>query len=206
MNIAQLDEFLQMDGGVSEIVFPQLSAEQTTLITTIDTQNADLAYLNFDTLAEDFYTLAKSESQGNQIILLVLFVIAAVGVSNTMLMAVLERTKEIGMLRAIGMSVRKIYAMFLLEAVGIGIIGGLFGIVLGAIANIPLVNVGIDYGKWLREFDFGYRIATVFRGAWRVQTFVGAFCTAIILTVLTAIVPIRRILRRLSITDCLRDN
>lgn len=199
-----LDTFLQLEGSATELVFPVLNETQRAAAERVVAEDAGLAYIPFETLAEEFFVLAESESSGNSIMLFVIFIIAAVGVSNTMLMAVLERSREIGMLQAIGMSRRQIYIMFLYEAMGIGLLGGLLGVVGGALANIPLVEFGINYEKFLRDFDFGYRLTSVFRGTWRPTTFIGALYAAMFISVATAYFPIRRILRRRSITDNLR--
>ncbi len=70
---------------------------------------------------------------------LALFV-AALGVMNTMIMAVYERTREIGMLRAIGASRQNVLALFVVEASMIGFLGGLLGLLLGA-----LLGRGVDW-------------------------------------------------------------
>ncbi len=62
--------------------------------------------------------------------LIALFV-AALGIANTLIMAVLERTQEIGVMKAVGATAGKIRALFAMEAVGIGLLGGLVGVLLG---------------------------------------------------------------------------
>lgn len=62
-------------------------------------------------------------------------VVALITIANTMLIAVLERRWEIGLQRALGMSDRQLRASVLLEAAGIGLIGGIGGMLLGAVAG-----------------------------------------------------------------------
>ncbi|MCB8967295.1 MAG: ATP-binding cassette domain-containing protein [Ardenticatenaceae bacterium] len=59
--------------------------------------------------------------------------VAALGVANTMMMAIYERTREIGVLKALGASAREIRWLFTVEAGMIGLIGGFFGLIFGTL-------------------------------------------------------------------------
>ncbi|MGD2144528.1 MAG: ABC transporter permease [Anaerolineae bacterium] len=58
-------------------------------------------------------------------------VVAAFGIANTMLMAIYERTREIGLMKAVGATNRDVMSVFLTEAGSIGLLGGIGGILLG---------------------------------------------------------------------------
>jgi ABC-type lipoprotein release transport system permease subunit len=70
-------------------------------------------------------------------------IIAGIGILNLMLMAVFERTREMGVLAALGMKGRQIMSLFLLEGVFIGIVGAIIGCTLGALLIGWLGQVGI---------------------------------------------------------------
>ena len=70
----------------------------------------------------------------------VALLVAAFGIANTMLMAIYERTREIGLLKAIGATHRDVMLIFLAEAGSIGLLGGVGGSVLGLIVN-GVINV-----------------------------------------------------------------
>lgn len=77
---------------------------------------------------------------------------------NTMLMAVFERIREIGILMAIGMKTRKIFSMIIVEAFTLGLVGAFIGLVLGMAIHIPLSYSGIDlalFSEGLESFGVG---------------------------------------------------
>lgn len=69
------------------------------------------------------------------IIALVSLVVGAVGIMNTMFTSVLERTKQIGIMKAVGASSEAVLSLFLIESGIIGLIGGILGIILGIIMS-----------------------------------------------------------------------
>jgi putative ABC transport system permease protein len=71
--------------------------------------------------------------------------VAAIGIANTMAMSILERTREIGLMKAVGATNRDVLAIFLGEAAGIGFLGGLGGVIVGWLAGQAINIVAIVY-------------------------------------------------------------
>ncbi len=71
--------------------------------------------------------------------------VAAIGIANTMAMAILERTREIGLMKAIGATNRDVLTIFLGEASGIGFLGGLGGVILGWTAGQVINVLALSY-------------------------------------------------------------
>lgn len=79
------------------------------------------------------------------------------GIINTMLMAVLERTKELGMLMAVGMNRLRVFFMILLETVYLSLFGGLVGIIFAYILTFIAHKQGIDISQFSSAFSsMGY--------------------------------------------------
>ncbi len=82
--------------------------------------------------------------------------VAAIGITNTMMMAIYERTKEIGVMKVIGCSLKNIRQLFLLEAAFIGFIGGIAGNVLSLIIS-GVINVLVPgESLWGTEGNISY--------------------------------------------------
>jgi len=202
------DAYLEMQGAVTEInlKFPERSDADMLAARTEEKlieYFKDIEVLSWKILARDYVALATMKQSSTRMILFLVFIIAAVGVSNTMLMAIYERFRELGMMRALGMKDSQIRLTFLFEAGGIGFIGSVFGVMLGCILCFWIVNWGVDFSAMVRDMDIGYRITGISRGAWHPKALVIAFFLGIILSVVTAFFPTRRALK-MTITDCLR--
>jgi ABC-type lipoprotein release transport system permease subunit len=78
----------------------------------------------------------------------IILMIAGIGILNLLLMAVYERTREIGLLGAMGMRPRQISTLFILEGALMGVVGVAAGIALGLLINVSLGRVGLDYSKF----------------------------------------------------------
>jgi len=77
--------------------------------------------------------------------------VATIGIANTMVMAIYERTREIGIFKAMGASRREIRQMFMLEAGFIGLIGGVFGLLIGWLLGLGLNQAIVVFSRFRGE-------------------------------------------------------
>lgn len=117
--------------------------------------------------------------------------VACLGIMNTMFTAVLERTKEIGVMKAVGAKDRHILAMFLVEGGLIGLVGGWLGVLIAWAVSFPGDTVALGL---IREQEPNMpQPETVFRyPLWLV---LGAPAFAVVVTTLAGIFPARRAAR-----------
>jgi len=115
-----------------------------------------LAYPNAD-VQTGSEVVADAEAQINQLLglvsglLFLAIIIAVLGITNTLALSIIERTREIGLLRAIGMQGRAVRRMIRWEAVIISLFGAVVGIVLGVVLGWAVVQSLADEG--LSTFD-----------------------------------------------------
>ena len=107
-------------------------------------------------------------------------IVAAMGIMNTMLMSVMERTHEIGIMKAIGAKNRNILSLFLLEAGLVSLLGGLCGCVLG-VMGARAISFGIQTG-------FDVDIAAVIEPT----VLLGGVAVAVVVGMLSGLYPARK--------------
>ncbi|MBN1143692.1 MAG: ABC transporter permease [Bacteroidales bacterium] len=110
----------------------------------------------------------------------------AFGIINTMMMAVLERTKELGMLMAIGMNHRRIFSMIMLETIFLTFAGALAGMLLGWAIALALGKTGIHFSGWGEGFEaigFAARVYPVVKPGFIFFTTLMVIFTALVASV-----------------------
>jgi ABC-type lipoprotein release transport system permease subunit len=134
------------------------------------------------------------------VIIIAIFLLAlSFGIINTMLMAVLERTRELGMLGAIGMSKGRIFRMIMLETVFLTLVGSLVGIVAGTAVILPSIRNGIDLSYLMGDMFEDYGFSSIIYPILDVRMFVQILIPVILAGVLSAVYPARKALKLKSI-------
>lgn len=129
-------------------------------------------------------------------IFLAIFLLAlSFGIINTMLMAVLDRTRELGMLGAIGMSKRRIFNMIILETVFLTCVGSFIGIILGGIVIGLTSQNGIDLTFMGGDLFDDYGYVSVVYPTMDVKMFAQIVVLVVITGFLSAIYPARKALK-----------
>lgn len=214
MDLAFVNEMLELEEGVTEysLSFGDISVSdkryetfrtefKSSLFSSADTP---LELYSWRDIEADFLALTKSKSASSKIFLLFMLIIAAVGISNTMLMAVMERKHEIGMLKTLGYTNKFIRSLFMLEGLCIGIIGSIAGLLLGFAVNFFMVQYGINFGSLLEGVDIGYRISAVMRSGWNIPVFFLIAFGALIVSALSAFIPSGKMVR-VEIAEIFRE-
>jgi len=202
------DTDLQTEGTATMVIFKTPTEKNTPYLNKVREllkkyKLSHLTTITWQEMGADYLTLSKTKKGGSNIIILFIFVIVAVGIVNTMLMAVFERIKEIGMLRALGMRDKYIVWSFIFESAGIGFLGSIIGLIIGIGISAYSVYVGLDFSSAMKDMDIGYRVGTVWYNEWNPEMMITAVIFGVLISMLVSIIPARKAVK-MKITDALR--
>ncbi len=162
MDLEEAQALFAMPGEVHEIVVygrdPSRAAELAAHVAALP-ELAGAEALDWRTLSPEMVSLIAIVDVVWVFVLLLVFLAAAAGVANTMLMATWERTRELGMLLALGAGPGRIVGMVLWESVALGLTGAVLGSALGLGLVALTHRTGVDYaaltGTGPSEVSFG---------------------------------------------------
>ncbi len=141
------------DSSSHEIIVKIDNLDQTESITnTLAEKLPDLEVISWKKLAPDLAMMTDLVQEFYLIFGIIILAALAFGIVNTMLMVVLERTKEIGMLTAIGMNKKKVFSMIMLESIFLSLIGGVTGMIVSYIVVRLTSNTGINLSQYAEGF------------------------------------------------------
>lgn len=197
MRLKDLDEYLLLDGAVSEIEISdgKVSVASSGFAKRVSSllADSDLEAYYYQDVNDGLMAVMNGDKGSTYIVLIFLSIIAIAGISNTMIMAALERQKESAMLRALGFSRGSVVSLFVYEGIMTGVIGAAIGVILSAIVLYPISKFGIDFTSLFTEdIDYGYRMPLIIRPGLYWQTFVIVPLLAIVLSALSAFIPVSR--------------
>jgi putative ABC transport system permease protein len=148
IDLTEAQTLFAMPGEAHELVIhsarPAAARELAARVAAMPSL-AGAEVLDWERLAPEMISLIQIVDIAGLLVLVLVFVAAIAGVANTMLMATFERTREFGMLLALGVRPLRIVVLVLLESLALGAIGALVGAAAGVILVAVTHRTGIDY-------------------------------------------------------------
>lgn len=148
---------LSADAAHEISILLSTSSSLEVLQSELQTKYPNIAVRNWGEIQPTIKMYASFTRQYSFILLTIILMALIFGIINTMLMVILERTREIGMLRAIGMTRWNIATMIVLETIFLSVVGGILGCILSYGVIQHFGQVGIDLTSEMRAMeDMGF--------------------------------------------------
>ena len=149
ISLAEAQDLYGLPGQSTEVMISLKQLGQEPAV--INALKASLPGYEMDSWQTNYPDLQSAlETKGGamNVFGFIIMIISGIGIFNLLMMAVYERTREIGLLSALGMRPRQISSLFVLEGALLGLIGVGFGVVLGVAFNFITGRIGWDYSQF----------------------------------------------------------
>ncbi|MCK5136687.1 MAG: ABC transporter permease [Bacteroidales bacterium] len=147
-----------VENEIHQLVIKLEDIENTGPVTeALSNSLPGLEVMNWKEIQPDLAMMTDMVQKFYAILMVIILAALAFGIVNTMLMVVLERTKELGMLTAIGMNKKRVFSMIMLESIFLSLFGGVVGMVVSRLLITFTATKGINFQSYEEGFEaMGY--------------------------------------------------
>lgn len=196
MSLGEAQELYDLRGQVTEVAISLHNlGEEEAVMTALAPVTAGTEIGSWQTNFPELQSALSTKGGVMDVFSVIILAIAGIGILNLLLMAVFERTREIGLLGALGFKPRQITTLFLIEGAMMGVIGLLFGIGLGLLMNAILATVGVDYSKFASVTEYTALISGRVYPTLGLEKIAQRGLTVLIVAILAAYYPAREAAR-----------
>lgn len=152
------DETSAINGGIVKLTRVIIKLKDSSMIPDVQEQLKDaladngIVVMSWMEITPFILQIVKLDDIFLFIILIIFFVVVAIGVLNTMLMAVNERIGEFGVMRAMGTKPRQIVLLIFIESLFLGLMGLVAGNIIGCAISAYYGHYGIDFSRYTEAF------------------------------------------------------
>ncbi len=155
MSLSEAQQLFGLDGQVTEVVVSlKQIGQETSVMNAINQSAPGYEVTSWETSIPDLKKTMDMKTGVMGVLGVFMLGIAAIGILNLLMMAVFERTREIGVIGALGLKPREITLLFLLEGILIGVMGAAIGATLGTTLNGIFSVVGMNYSKFANLTEY----------------------------------------------------
>ena len=155
ISLSEAQLLYDLGDEVTEVIlYTEVTGKEPPIVEALSTSLAGYEITTWKTAIPELSSTVEMKNAIMTGFSAVLLGIAGIGIFNILLMAIYERTKEIGLLGAIGLKPRQITFLFLLEGIMIGLVGAVVGMVMGYLITSLLGIYGINYGFAVDMIDY----------------------------------------------------
>lgn len=177
-----LNRLLQLDDNVHEIAYvTSTDADDDAIAHDLQSRFPEDKIESWRELSPILVFMEQWMASILKLLILIIMSALAFGIVNTMLMAVLERVRELGMLMALGMRRTKVFTMIMVETIYLSTVGGPVGLLVGYLTITYLGQAGIDltdYSEGLEAIGYESILYPILQPGDYIQIVVGVILTA----------------------------
>jgi ABC-type lipoprotein release transport system permease subunit len=189
ISLAEAQSLYEVSGPTEVSVFMKRMGPEPEVINSMKANLSGYEIESFQANYPDLASAINTKGGVMNVFSVIIVAIAGVGILNLLLMAVYERTREIGMLGAMGLRPAQISLLFVLEGAMIGVVGIVAGILLGLAFNWSLMQVGLDFGSYSGLASYMALIKDKIYPTWGTEMLLMRVSTIAIISVLASLLP-----------------
>lgn len=195
VSLREAQELYGLDGPTEVAVTLQQLGQEPAVISALPAAAPGIETETWATRFPELQQAINTKGGVMNVFGVIILVIAAIGILNLLLMAVFERTREIGLLSALGLKPGQISLLFVLEGALMGALGVAFGVALGLAINGSLGIVGMDYSKFASLTEYTALISGRVYPTLGLDKFAQRAVTVFIIAILASFYPAREAAR-----------
>jgi len=190
MTLGEAQTLYGLSGQVTEVAISlKQIGEEPAVMDALRPSLAGAEIVSWQTSFPELEQALATKGGAMNVFSVIMMFIVGIGILNLLLMAVYERTREIGILGALGLKPSQISILFMLEGVLMGLVGVAVGVALGLLINGVLGQVGMDFSQFSSLTSYTALISGRVYPTWGVDKLLQRGLTVLIISTLAALYP-----------------
>jgi putative ABC transport system permease protein len=197
ITLGEAQDLYGLNGQVTEIAISlKQIGEESAVMDALRPTLAGAEIVSWQTSFPELEQVLATKGGAMNVFSVIMMFIVGIGILNLLLMAVYERTREIGILGALGLRPSQISMLFVVEGTLMGLVGVAVGVALGLLINGVLGQVGMDFTKFSGVSSYMALISGRVYPTWGLDKLLQRVLTVLIITTLAALYPAREAAQR----------
>ena len=197
ISLGEAQDLYALGGQSTEIVISlQQLGQESAVLSALKPVLPGYEMASWETNYPDLQQAIQTKGGVMNVFSVIMLAIAGIGILNLLLMAVYERTREIGLMGALGMRPRQISALFILEGAMMGLVGVALGVGLGLLINGLIGQVGLDYSRFSTLTEYTALINGRIYPSLGLEKLLQRVLTVVIIAILASFYPAREAAQR----------
>jgi ABC-type lipoprotein release transport system permease subunit len=190
MSMKEAQDLYGLPGQSSEVVVTlEKLGEESTVIIKLEKSLPGYEIASWETNFPELKAALTTKGKAMDIFGFIIILVAGIGIMNLLMMAVYERTREIGLMGAMGLKPRQISLLFILEGTMMGLVGLAAGIATGIALNALMGTVGFDFTSFSTITEYAALINERVYPTLGMENLLGRSLPILVISVLASLYP-----------------